>query len=185
MNESPSTLMFIAAKQFDGNKAVRGAFLMTDAETKPLEFRCTNPIRPTQLQSMLYGSIMEEYILVELIGQPLVKSSKDAPSLVLVDNPKLLQLRMKISVPVALITKEERIIGSREDHGVFQLLSSASGRFDPLVISVHPEFPSDKDTASQILTTVFDRHNLVEPFTRVLTALDQVHAQKVGEAQTA
>ena len=184
MSDSPISLMFLAAKYFDSGKTVRGAFLLTDAATKPLEFRCTNPIRPTQLQTMLYGDILEEYILVELIGQPLVKSAKEAPSLVLVSDAKFLQLRTKMGVPVVLITKEERI-DAGESSGVFQMLNSVSGKFDPVVISVNPEFPDDKDLARQLLSEVFNRHDLAEPFARVLTALEQVHIQKVGEGQTA
>lgn len=185
MSDSNTTLMFLAAKKFDANKTVRGAFLLTDHETKPLEFRCTNPIRPTQLQTMLYGEILEEYILVELIGQPLVKSAKVVPNLVLVDDAKFLKLRTKIDVPVVLITKEERINTSDESGGVFQMLNSVSGKFDPVVITVSVEFPDDKEAARVMLTEVFNGHDLAEPFTRVLTALEQVHIQKVGEGQPA
>lgn len=185
MSDSPISLMFLAGKHFDSGKTVRGAFLLTDAATKPLEFRCTNPIRPTQLQTMLYGEILEEYILVELIGQPLVKSAKEVPSLVLVKEAKFLQLRTKIDIPVVLITKEERINTAGESAGVFQLLNSVSGKFDPVVISVNPEFPDDKELARHLLSEVFNRHDLAEPFARVITALEQVHIQKVGEGQTA
>ena len=70
------------------------------------------------------------------------------------------------------------------DAGLFQMLSSVSGKFDPVVISIHPEFSDDKEVARQLLTEVFNRQDLAEPFTRVLTALEQVHVQKVGEGQS-
>lgn len=104
--------------------------------------------------------------------------------MVLVNDSKFLQLRSKTGIPVVLITKEERL-NAGDNGGMFQMLNSVSGKFDPVVMSVNSEFPADKDVARQLLSEVFNRHDLAEPFTRVLTALEQVHVQKVGEGQTA
>src|SRR5947209_18991330 len=110
MSRSPSLqLMFLATKKFDSGKAIRGAFLLTDLNTKPLEFRCTNPIRPTTLQTMLYGDILEQHIMVELIGLPLVKSLKDHPTIILVQEQTFIGIRPKIDIPLILIAKEESI----------------------------------------------------------------------------
>ncbi len=185
MRDSSKMLMFLSAKKFESNKVVRGAFLLSDEETRPLEFRCTNPIRPTQLQTVLYGDTLEEYILVELIGQPLVKGASDSPDLVLVNESAFLKLRTRIDVPVVLITKEERIDVEQDSQTVFSMLNSTSGKFDPIVISVHPDFGGDKDLARSFLAGIFNHHDLVEPFNRISTALEQVHASKVGEGQTA
>jgi hypothetical protein len=174
--------MFLSARKFESNNAVRGAFLLTDAETKPLEFRCTDPIRPTQLQKMLYGDILEQYILVELIGQPLVKTVKDEPNLILVNDYSFLELRTKINTPIVQITKEEQInVASDKDESNFQMLNSASGKFDPIVIRTHSKFPDDKNRAKEILSGIFNSYDLIEPFNRVSTALEQVHVQKIGE----
>lgn len=182
MANSQIKLMFLAARKFESNNAVRGAFLLTDVETKPLEFRCTNPIRPTQLQKMLYGDILEQYILVELIGQPLVKTVKDEPNLILVNDHSFLELRTKINIPVVQITKEEQInISSDKDENSFQMLNSSSGKFDPVIIRTHNRFPDDRNRSKEILSGIFNSHDLIEPFSRVSTALEQVHAQKIGE----
>jgi hypothetical protein len=69
-------LLFIASQRFESGKAIRGAFLLTDGDTRPMEFRCTNPIRPTSLQTVLYGQMLESHLMVELIGLPLVNSLK-------------------------------------------------------------------------------------------------------------
>jgi hypothetical protein len=86
-------LLFVASQRFESGKAIRGAFLLTDCDTKPLEFRCTNPIRPTSLQTVLYGQMLDSHLMLELIGLPLVNSLKQSPTLILVQEPGLLGLR--------------------------------------------------------------------------------------------
>jgi len=54
----------------DDNGGVMGAILVTDADTKPLEFRVTAPIKTTNFQKTLYGDVLLEHILVELISVP-------------------------------------------------------------------------------------------------------------------
>ncbi len=174
--------MFLASQKFESGAAVRGAFLMSDFETKPLEFRCTNPIRPTQLQAMLYGDVLDQYILVELIGRPLVDSVQSQPDIILVKDESFLDLRTKVDVPVVQIIKEEEISDSRvKDESKFQTLNSSSGKFPPVFIKTHNKFPDDKNIAREVLSEIFNSFNLNEPFNRVLTALEQVHIQKIGE----
>ena len=184
MNESSNRIMFLAARRFESEKAIRGACLLTDRETKPIEFRCTNPIRPTQLQSMLYGDILHRHIFVELIGYPLVQSvAKEKPEVVLVTERHFLDLRPKINIPVVLLTKEEQIVTIEENDPEFQLLNSNLGRFEPIILSTHGDFPNDKTQMRELLGDVFNKHDLIEPFTRISSALEQVHAQKIGESQ--
>ena len=66
-----NTLMFLYVHKYDEQASYRGAFLSTDENTTPTEFRCTNIIKPTKLQRTLYGKILEEHIYVELIASPL------------------------------------------------------------------------------------------------------------------
>lgn len=182
MNNQPVKLVFLASRKFESNAAVRGAFLLTDAETKPLEFRCTNPVRPTQLQRMLYGDILEQHILVELIGQPLIRTVKDQPDLILINERSFLELRSRVMMPVVQIAKEGQLhVSSDNDQTSFQVLTSLSGRFDPVLLKTHPSFPDDKSKAREILIEIFNNYDLLEPFTRVSTALEQVHVQKIGE----
>jgi len=177
-------LLFISSQKFEAGKAVRGAFLLTDTDTKPLEFRCTNPIRPTSLQTVLYGQMLQRHIMVELIGMPLVNSLKQPPSVVLVQDEDLLWLRPGVSIPVVQIAKESAI--SVEGNGAGSraaMLSSNSGKFDSVVLLAHKEFGHDIGSVSPILIQVFNRFDLVEPFQRVVAALEQVHQQKIGESK--
>lgn len=83
---SEMKLAFLSNYKFENDAAIRGAILVTDASTKPLEFRVTAPIRPTNLQKTLYGKILDEHLAVELISLPLLDSLNDnnKPDLIIV-----------------------------------------------------------------------------------------------------
>jgi len=176
-------LLFIASQKFESGKAVRGAILLTDGDTKPLEFRCTNPIRPTSLQNVLYGQMLEAHLIVELIGLPLVNSLRQPPTIILVQEPELLELRHRVHSPILQITKESSLAINGNNGSGTALLSSASGQFEPVVLVAQKEFATDIPTSMPVLTRVFNRFDLLEPFKRVATALEQVHQQKIGESK--
>jgi hypothetical protein len=180
MTDTQTKLMFLSSQKFESGKAIRGAFLLTDSETKPLEFRCTNPIRPTPLQNMLYGDTIEQYIAVELIGKPLFNAASEKPDVILVKEPDFLDLRPKINIPVLQFIKEAEINAS-ETRGNFQKFVSSSGKFEPIVIRTNSQFPEDKEISKDLLANIFNRYDLTEPFARIVTALDQAHAQKIGD----
>ena len=176
------TILFLAAKRFESGKAVRGAFLLTDLDTKPLEFRCTNPIRPTSLQTVLYGEILEQHIITELIGLPLINSLKSRPAVILVTEIEFLGIRPKMDIPIVHLTNEESVqVPLFEEDAQEQLLHSDSGMFEPILLAAHPKFAQDKEIARDILRELFNSYDILEPFERIDTALEQVHAQKVGD----
>lgn len=109
MDESTNTLMFMHVHRYAEQASYRGAFLSTNGDTTPTEFRCTNVIKPTTLQRTLYGKILEEHIYVELIASPLLNSANKQPDIVIISDELLLNFRNKISVPVAFLQKETEI----------------------------------------------------------------------------
>lgn len=54
-------LAFLSRLSFDNDSCIRGGILITDVNTKPLEFRVTAPIKPTSFQKTLYGKIIKDY----------------------------------------------------------------------------------------------------------------------------
>jgi hypothetical protein len=182
MDETPELrLLFLSSQRFEDGKAIRGAFLLTDQTTKPLEFRCTNPIRPTQLQTILYGSSLQEHVMVQLIGLPLLNSVKDKLHLILVNDANFLKAREKVSTPMVRISREGAVAISADKDPAQRLLVSKSGRFDPITLAPHPKFDGDREHAKALLVEVFNSYDLLEPFSRIAKALEQVHAQRVGE----
>ncbi|MCK7537635.1 MAG: hypothetical protein MZV63_45115 [Marinilabiliales bacterium] len=60
------------------------------AKTKPLEFRVTAPIKTTNFQKTLYGDVLLEHVLVELISLPLITVLNEELDLILVKDPLFL-----------------------------------------------------------------------------------------------
>jgi len=95
-------LAFIDVTVFsDGS--IRGGILTTDIETKPFEFRVTSPIKPTQVQQILYGSSLKDHVYGELICVPLIKATKEKISIILVKENYLMSMRPLIPLPLIFV----------------------------------------------------------------------------------
>lgn len=172
-------LAFIDAKRLEDGAAIRGAVLVTDAESKPIEFRCTNAVRPTPLQRLLYGEILDQYLLVELISLPLLRGVSSRLSLIAIRNPVLLHVRKHAEKAVALIQPQAESAGEASRGRVDDaLIHSESGKFEPLVLTVNKEFPGDASVARPLLELIAKRCSPLEPFDRLQLALEQVHTHK-------
>ena len=66
--------------ELDNSGSYRGAILVTDDWGKPLEFRCTAPVIPTEGQRTLYGSTLTPHLLVALIAKPLMDALNEEPA---------------------------------------------------------------------------------------------------------
>jgi len=176
MNEqSDLRLVFLDAAMFEDGAAIRGGVLITDIETKPYEFRCTSPVRPTSIQRMLYGNTLEEYIYVELIGVPLINAAKEKPTLILVRIPLLLRIRPSLSCPVILVRHDPQQAN----------ISSGTGENElkPIAISAHRGFPTEASAAQAILAPLLQKRDILEPFERLQIALAESHKQKIGDTE--
>jgi hypothetical protein len=158
-------LAFIDVAVFsDGS--IRGGILTTDLETRPYEFRVTSPIKPTQVQQILYGASLKDYVYGELICAPLVKATKEKLSLVLTKEPYIVAMRPLVSVPVILVHHDGKSIGEN---------------LRPVSLSTHKSFQSELSFAQTVLAPVMQSHDLIEPFERLKLALNEVHRTGVGE----
>jgi hypothetical protein len=155
-------IAFLDVLELDENTAFRGGCLVTDQETKPVEFRCTAAIRPTELQRVLYGKKLLEYVCNDLVGLPIIKALQSKPSLVLVRLPELLKLRPEIAVPILWI--------ETSPEGDIQRISPFAG------------YREEAEGAKSVLKN-FSKEEIIEPFTRVQNAVEEAHRQKVGDVK--
>lgn len=168
-------LGFLSYREFEDKKGYHGGILITDALSKPLEFRATSPVRPNPLQKILYGKRLLPHILIELIGKPLLKGIKEDPACVLVKSREFLRLRQST----------DRVIISLRPQGELQLgiqpskssLLMESEVFKPLVVE---GCDSDKTAEwREKLLEVFKHVDLLEPFERIEKALEEISKRKV------
>jgi hypothetical protein len=145
--------------------SIRGGILTTDIQTRPYEFRITSPIKPTQMQQILYGTSLKDYVYGELICAPLVKATKEKLSMVLAREPYILAMRPLVPVPVILIRQDSK---------------SADERIKPVNFSSHKNYQNELSFAQTILTPVMQTVDLVEPFDRLKLALNEAHRMGVA-----
>lgn len=175
---------FLGYREFDDGEAYRGAILVTDEWSKPLEFRCTAPVRPTHLQRTLYGKSLLPHVLTELIGAPLISSVRESPQLILIADEAYFDVRHKVSAPVIRVARPGGAKAKQEDQNKSKslLLQSASGKFAQVEIEAHWKFVADLASSGDRLRDLFGRWDLAEPFQRLAEGLQYVHDERVLES---
>lgn len=193
MNESaPSNgvrLAFLTYIQGDDNNPGRGAVLVTDDGTRPLEFRCTTPIKPNAFQRMLYGQTLRDYIAVDLVGEPLLHAIQERPHVVLVREPLFLKLRSKVDLRMVCLRRQGEQVSAVVSDGQAKygeepsLLSCASGRFQALTVTGPPGHADELETSLEMLRPIFSETDLLEPFDRISKVVAELDRQETGGAE--
>jgi hypothetical protein len=98
-NYQPNIAYFGMRYTPDG-KGHFGAVLVVDNKGIPLEWRCSVPVRPSSIQTALYGAQIEDYIAFNLCGQPLLESLTEKPTACLVESESQFNLQEYVSIPV-------------------------------------------------------------------------------------
>jgi hypothetical protein len=174
-------LAFIALTELDKD-VFRGGVLVTDAQGKPLEFRCTSAIQPTAVQKTLYGGTLRAHMCVELTARPLLDALKEKYDVVLVTQDEFIELRILIDKPLLIVSKQGSTVATQQQSdnpAKSELLSSPSGKFEPVTVTCHWQYADDTVAILPDLGSLFSRFNLIEPFTRIANALKLLHEKGV------
>lgn len=152
---------FLDLAAFEDGEAIRGGCLVTDGQTRPIEFRVSGSVRPSGLQKMLYGDTLHEYICTDLLGLPVLQTLESEPDYVLVRDAEFLKVRPKVSFPILWVR------GTADNQYVLQSI------------------PGHEDEAERIrenLPRKLRGRNILEPFVRIKNALEEAHEQHVGDS---
>lgn len=170
---------FLESLTLDETTGIMGAILVTDSETKPLEFRVTAPIKTTNFQRTLYGDVLLEHVLVELISLPLISALNEEIDLILVKDPLFLGANNKQGIRVVHIFSQDDKHQIPQS-GVEELKThKASGQ--KVFIQTSPKYESELPQIRDLLNSISEQRNLIEPFSRLKAACEQVHLQKTNE----
>ncbi len=172
-------IAFLESYELDDNGGVMGAIMVTDADTKPIEFRVTAPIKPTSFQRTLYGDVLHEHILVELISIPLLNAINEQVDLIIVKDPFFLGANNKQGIRVVRIFNEGDG-QSRKSSNAVELPFSSNGNGKTL-LETSQKFESELSVISEELNKLSEGRNLLEPFERLKLACEQVNQQKAVE----
>jgi len=179
-------LGFLSYVQASGSNAGRGALLVTDDGTRPVEFRCTSPIKPNPLQRMLYGDTLRSYITVDLVGEPLLSAVQEKPVILLVREPLFLKLRPKIKVDMVCLRRQGEqitaLVNESDSRNTPEpsILDCASGRFQPLTVTTTPGHNGELQSSLEILRPIFSGIDLLEPFDRIEKVVAELERQENG-----
>jgi hypothetical protein len=136
-----------------------GAILLTDNRARPLHFSFVQPVKPTKMQRILYGSTLDEHIKIDVIAQKLWQGLPNPPDVLFVDAPELILARRVTRVPTAFIAKAPE---SETNSSSLSIL-----RYD---IGPHKK---DEGLVGEIIVALEGTCNLLEPFTRIREALKE------------
>ncbi|MBE3068983.1 MAG: hypothetical protein IMZ66_01975, partial [Planctomycetes bacterium] len=145
---------------FEDGKALRGGALVVDPSTEPLEFRCTDAVRPTNLQRVLWGKRLDGHIAVNLMAVPLLRAITQKYSLVVAQGAQFSELRACWETPVVVLVRGSAVEfanppgaapdgpheGKANPEDVPELpITNTAGRFEPIIIRCHPRHPEDME----------------------------------------
>ena len=171
-------IAFLETYTLESDAGIMGAILVTDSDTKPLEFRVTAPIKPTNFQKTLYGDVLLEHILTELVSVPLLNAINEEIDLILVKDPLFLGVNEKQGIRVVRILNEDE--GQQKVGKTVQELASSNGS-PKTFVETTKKFEAELAEIKAKLSFISEHRNLIEPFDRLKVACEQVHLQKTGE----
>lgn len=174
MAETLKLAYFVAMKE---GASYLGGLLLTDTSGIPIDFRYTEPITPTRLQSVLYGKALEPHLKEEVIQKTLLKEIKTPPDLFILPPADMaggwngdakcpaLALQKTQEPPLAKAGETFRV-SPRE-----VLLQSGEGGSPLRVIFALTVEPAAQEQTLQKLQEVAYHMDPVEPLERVYAAL--------------
>ena len=183
---SKNYICFLDTNTFGSEDVIRGAALLTDSLTEPVEFRCTSEVRPTKLQKTLWGDRLVGHIATRLVGKPLLDALGTPPTLVVVHKPEFVELRTLIDIPLIQLLRADELAmassvafpdGKGEPLGNGELAES-------LFVKAHRQFQGDIEAARRLLNGTCHSVSLLEPFDRIENSLSIVHQQDAGKSRS-
>jgi hypothetical protein len=167
-------IAFFNLYEIEGGESLIASILITDEFGIPLEFKCTQSIKPTAIQKTLYGDKMRSYIAVKLCGLPLINSINNRPEILYVNDISLLEIRKYIDIPTIFVSRAGEIInlssvGDNENEKY--KLEDTNGQFQSLVMRSSFIFKDDIKTTKELANLLFVNFDLVEPFERMLKSI--------------
>jgi hypothetical protein len=158
-----------------------GGYLVLNQLSRPLEFHCTTPIKPTRAQQILYGPTLKPYLYGEQIGRVLAASAKTRPAAVFTDREPALALREFVDVPVVLVPEpENRPLEGGATDSIYRIDAAhpSPSRLTEFPLGPHrlmiPSWATaDREAVGAALGGIADTFDFREPFERIREAIEE------------
>lgn len=162
----------------DYGNSFRAGILIVDEKTKPLEFRITSKLSVDELQKIIYGETLKDFVLIEKMVLELINSTDINIDFVLVNDKKLISIRKSVNFPVFYIEKFDEF----KPRGKYSVnIQSLSGKFKSLSLTFNPEDEQKINQVNKILNEMYKNINIIEPFNRIIKAIDYLESQGLDD----
>lgn len=143
---------FLNIKDIGEEGDLRGAMLVTDGSTYPIELRYSDPVRATMLEKLTFGVTLKDGITIDRVARPLLESFDNKPSIIFIKDESFLKLQKYTKIIIACVS------GSSVDE-------------DYLFFSDDPHY------SKRVEKTIneYPEIDLDEPFDRLDRVLDYIH----------
>ena len=169
-SNSESTPLFGFLRVTDlGGPGLIGGYLLLNLLGRPLEFHCTEPVKPNRAQQILYGDVLEAYLYGEQIAQTLVTHSRLQPSLILTDQPAVLSLRDRSELPVVLVAPAQT-----PERAPSSLSASTPITAAGCTVWISNQDAAREPAVRETLAQLSTGWNLMEPFRRIEDAVSEL-----------
>ena len=174
MGEELRLAYFVAIKE---GASYLGGLLMTNSLGIPTDFRYTEPITPTKLQSVLYGKALEPHLREEVIQKALLKEIKTPPDVMFVQMSDLVGVfGTDTKCPVLSVQRTQELPLSAPGDSMRVspreiLLQLGEGASPTRVLFAHGVKELDQEAVLAKLIQAGYQMDLAEPMDRVLEAL--------------
>ncbi len=182
-NVIETALGYLGWHEMADGQSYTGGLLVVDEDGFPQEFRCTEPIRPSTVQSILYGDSFRKYMFTQLIGRNLFDHLSLRPKIVLVDDDQLLLIQDELPVHVAHLARLDddgdvvQVDLDEEESSTFSLSTPQGTRVS---VSLRGNEPARAAECRTILDVCAARMDVYEPFSRVSAVLEALERQPKG-----
>ncbi|MBI9073029.1 MAG: hypothetical protein JEY94_15615 [Melioribacteraceae bacterium] len=172
-------IAFLETYDIENETGIMGVVMVTDTDTKPLEFRVTAPIKPSNFQKILYGSVLKEHISVELVAVPLLGAIKEEVDIIFVRDPLFLGANNKQQTRVVRVfndnDKASKIATKAEE------IKNFNAEAGKVYIETSKKFEDELPQLKDMINGVAESRDLIEPFERLKLACEQVYQKRTRE----
>lgn len=172
-NSAPLHLGFLTILQ-EQNSYI-GGYMVVNAWGRPLEFRLTSAVQPNRVQQILYGPTLPTYLCSDLIAKALVEKTGLVINLVVTDTEHVLDLRLKLDVPVLWLPSAERL--TQSDLPGLEVRAADQRRS---ALRSHSQFPQELEDIRGLVSRVEETLDLAEPFVRIREALAEARRTRAA-----
>jgi hypothetical protein len=158
------TFGFLSVTDLGGGTLI-GGLLVLNALGRPLEFHCTEPLKPNRAQQILFGATLKSYLYGEQIGQSLVNHSSLSLGLLITDQRPMQAVRTLVDIPTIWL---QRARGADRPDGCVPLQLGSQ------TVWLDESHQADADLIGQHYQQALPGWDLAEPFERIHEAMAEL-----------